>query len=409
MNVLMLSPGYPDEMNWFTEGLARVGARVFGVGEGPLELLNQRCRAALTAYFGSPISLFDETPALAAIIGEVRSKGVSIDRVECLWEPLMILAARLREALAVPGMTVAETLPFRDKELMKQVLDGAGIRTPHHYSCASLEERRNAAERIGFPLIVKPIAGAGSADTYRVGDQQELDDVLARTAHVGQVSVEEFIEGEEYTFDTICSAGEILFHNVSWYRPHPLIGRNVQWISPQTVTLKDPDRADLRPGVEMGREVLKALGHRTGFTHMEWFLTERGEAVFGEIACRPPGARTVDLMNHASDLDLFTGWAEAVCHGRFSQPIERRYNSAIIFKRAHGEGRIACIEGLESFLSRFGSHVSEVALLPVGAMRRNWKATLLSDGHLIVRHPDLPTCMELADRVGTEIQLFAGL
>src|SRR3712207_7260919 len=40
-------------------------------------------------------------------------------QVECLWEPYMVLAARIRETLGVPGMTVEETLPFRDKELMK--------------------------------------------------------------------------------------------------------------------------------------------------------------------------------------------------------------------------------------------------------------------------------------------------
>ena len=65
-------------------------------------------------------------------------------------------------------MTVEQTLPFRDKELMKQVLDAAGIRTPRHASSATVAGIYEAAERIGYPLIIKPIAGAGSADTYRV-------------------------------------------------------------------------------------------------------------------------------------------------------------------------------------------------------------------------------------------------
>ena len=38
----------------------------------------------------------------------------------------MILAARIREAFGLPGMTVEQTVPFRDKERMKQVLDAAG-------------------------------------------------------------------------------------------------------------------------------------------------------------------------------------------------------------------------------------------------------------------------------------------
>ena len=54
MNVLMLSPGFPDEMNSFTEGLAAAGARVYGVGEQPLGTLPARCRTALTAYLQVP-------------------------------------------------------------------------------------------------------------------------------------------------------------------------------------------------------------------------------------------------------------------------------------------------------------------------------------------------------------------
>jgi formate-dependent phosphoribosylglycinamide formyltransferase (GAR transformylase) len=290
---------------------------------------------------------------------------------------------------------------------MKLALDRAGIRTPHHARAASADEVRAAAERIGYPLIIKPIAGAGSADTYRVDDRAELERAIARTQHVPEVSVEEFIEGEEYTFDTICADGQILYFNMAWYRPKPLLARTVQWISPQTVTLRDVGAPELASGREMGVAVLKALGFRTGFTHMEWFRKPNGEAVFGEVAARPPGARSTELMNYGCDLDVFTGWAEAVCHRQLSQPIQRRYNSAVIFKRAQGQGRIQRIEGLERILSRFGEHIVSIDLLPVGAPRRNWVQTLLSDGHLILRHPHLGTCLEMADRVGTDLQLYA--
>jgi hypothetical protein len=108
---------------------------------------------------------------------------------------------------------------------------------------------------------------------------------------------------------------------------------------------------------------------------MEWFMTEAGEAVFSEIAARPPGARTVDLMNLVSDTDLFAGCAEAELKGTFSQPTERLYNSANVFKRAEGSGRITRIEGLDQLLQRYGEHVVGLHLLPVGATRRNWIQT----------------------------------
>jgi biotin carboxylase len=401
----MISPGFPAEMPHFTRGLAEIGTRVIGVGEQPAEQLPQIAREAMQHYV--PVrSLWDEQ----ALIDEARrlQSRFGIDRVECLWEPGIMLAAGLREALGLPGMGVEQAALFRDKEKMKLALDQAGLRTPLHARATRVEECREAAERFGYPLILKPIAGAGSADTYRVDDRSELERRLPQLGHVPEVSVEEFIDGEEFTFDTICAGGEILYHNVAWYRPRPLIGRSVEWISPQTVSLRRPDVAELEGGRELGRRVLEVLGFRDGFTHMEWFRTPKGEAVFGEIAARPPGARSVDLMNYACDFDSYSGWAEAVCHGRLSQPVERRYNSAVIFKRARGQGRIRNIVGLEHLVARYRPHIVCVDLLPIGAPRRDWRQTLISDGYLIVRHPDLQATLEMADRIGTDLQIDAG-
>jgi len=404
MNVLLLSPGYPAEMPEFARGLAEVGASVIGVGDQPAAQLPQRTRGALAAYV-QVHSLFDE----ARCVAELRSalRGRRIDRVESLWEPLMLLAARLREALGVPGLDVAATVPFRDKEAMKRKLDAAGIRTPRHVAAASSAECWDAAAQLGFPLILKPIAGAGSADTWRCDDADELRAVLPRIAHVPVVSVEEFIDGEEYTFDTVTIDGAVQYYNVAWYRPRPLIARSNEWISPQVIALRDPDAAALRDGVAMGHAVIRALGFDSGFTHMEWYRKADGEVVFGEIAARPPGAHQVDQMNYACDIDVFREWARAVTERRFAARVERRYNVATIFKRAHGQGTICAVEGLAEIDRRHGAAIVWNSLLPVGAPRRNWRQTLVSDGFLVIRHPDLPTTLAIADEIGAHVQLHA--
>ena len=405
MYVLMISPGYPQEIPYFTRALAQAGARVLGLSDQSEAALPPEAGRHLTAYLRVE-NLQDED----AVVEAVRrwASPVRVDRVECLWEPGMLLAARIREALGAVGMTVEETLPFRDKDLMKQVLSAAGIRTPRHARANSAEECRDAARRLGFPLILKPIAGAGSADTYRVDDAAQLEATLTKLSHLSEVNVEEFIKGEEFTFDTVCVGGRVAYHSITMYRPHPLIARTNEWVSPQIVMLRDVDAEEFARGREMGRAVLRALSFRTGFTHMEWFRKPDGEVVFGEIACRPPGARSVDVMNYASDADLFAGWAEAVVRGEFTQRIERRYNAAIIYKRAQGQGTIRRIEGLERLLTKYGEHIALIELLPPGSPRRNWRQTLLSDGYLIVRHPDLARTLEIADAVGTDLQLYAG-
>jgi hypothetical protein len=92
LNVLMISPGYPAEMAFFTRGLGQVGVTVIGLGDQSPDALPAEARAALDHYV--------HTGSLAAeehVLGTVRglAKHVHIDRVECLWEPYMVLAARL--------------------------------------------------------------------------------------------------------------------------------------------------------------------------------------------------------------------------------------------------------------------------------------------------------------------------
>lgn len=392
-------------MPQFSRGLAEVGATVLGVGDQAVGSLPDLVRKSLSAYL-QVRSLWAEQQVAQELRGWL--KGRQLDRIECLWEPGMLLAAQLREVLGVPGLSVEQTVPFRDKERMKQVLDAAGIRTPRHFPATSVAQCWEAAERIGFPLILKPIAGAGSADTYRVNESDELRDVLPRLRHVPMVSVEEFVDGEEFTFDTITINGDIVYHNIAWYRPRPLVARSNEWISPQVIALRNVDQADLAGGVRMGHEVIRALGFRTGFTHMEWYRKANGEVVFGEIGARPPGAHQVEQMNYACDFDVCREWANAVTHGRFEARIERRYNVATIYKRAQGVGRIRAIEGFDELQRKHGRHIVWNTLLPVGTPRRNWRQTLVSDGFIMLRHPELSTTIAMADEVGTELKLYAG-
>ena len=404
MNVLIISPGYPADMPEFTRGLAESGARVYGVGDQHTGNLPELVRRSLSEYV-QVSSLWDSAKVIAEL--QQRLKGHTIDRIECLWEPGVMLAAELREHFGVSGMKAEHARQFRDKEAMKIALDQAGIRTPRHVAVDTIAACWEAVEKIGFPVILKPIDGAGSADTYRVESREELRSVLPLLRHVPMISVEEFIDGEEYTFDAITIDGKIVYYNVAWYRPRPLVARSNEWISPQVIALRDVDRNDLREGVALGFAVIKALQFGTGFTHMEWYRKSDGEVVFGEIGARPPGAHQVDQMKYACDFDVFRAWGQALTQGRILEPYERRYNVATIFKRARGMGRISHIDGIDALQARFGEHVVWNTLLPPGTPRRDWRKTLVSDGFVMLRHPDLAETMAMADAVGSELQMYA--
>jgi biotin carboxylase len=404
MRVVFIAPVYPPEMLQYTRGLAEVGAEVYGVGDTPRGALPDLVKPYLHDYLQVP-RILDEEDVIKRVTEWV--KGRSIDRVLSNWEPTVILAAKLREKWGMPGMSVDAVRGFRDKQLMKERVKAAGLRVPRSKRVKTEAETRAAVEEIGYPLVLKPIAGAGSADTYRVGNAKELEAILPRMRGITEASCEEYIEGDEFTFDTVCIDGKPAFENVAHYLPKPLEARSEQWISPVIITVRDLTQKKLQGGLTLGRNVLKALGMGTGFTHMEWFLTPKGEAVFGEIGCRPGGAHLVDQMNYTCDIDLFREWARVAVHGKFEAPTERKYNAGIVFKRALGEGRITRIEGLGDWLRACGPWVVEEKLLRPGTPRRNWRHTLLSDGHVLVRHPDWDEAYRMSFLAATGIRMYA--
>jgi formate-dependent phosphoribosylglycinamide formyltransferase (GAR transformylase) len=392
-------------MQQFTRGLAAVGASVIGVGDTPAAELPRGVRDALDDYLQVPRALDEEDVTLRL---ERWLRGRWIDRVETNWEPLTFLAADLRARWGLPGMRRPVVAGFRDKVTMRERVAAAGIRVPHSRRVATAGEVWAAAEQIGYPLVFKPIAGAGSADTWIASSRAELESVLARTAHVPEASVEEMIEGDEYTYETICANGVPVYEGCTRYYPNVLEARKNEALTPFILTLRDRETPLVARAVEMGRRALAALGMDSGFTHLEWFHSRKtGEPVFGEVACRSPGANMVDLMNYAADVDLYVEWARAVVEGRVAVPPEQKYHAAIVFYRARGQGRITAHEGLDGFLAKHRANVARVDLLPIGAPRRDWRQTFLADGNIVVRHPDHDTALALAREAADTIRVHA--
>jgi hypothetical protein len=405
MKVIFIQPHFPREMAHYTRGLAEAGARVYGVSDVPAETLPPDVRRCLSGYL--QIRGYSNEDDAARQIASW-AVGGQVERVEALWEPVVTLAAKVRALLDVPGMKPEQAHLFRDKASMKTRLAEAGLRVPRNARCRSAQSARLAAEKIGYPLIIKPIAGAGSKDTYRVENAKEFEAVLNRLGHVHETSVEEYITGEEFTYDAVSIDGTPLFDSVMQYHPKPLEARSNEWISPAQLTFANPHKvAKLAQGIDLGKKVLKALGSPTGFTHMEWFLTPKGEVIFGEIAGRVGGGGISDMINWANDFDVFRGWASTVCWGKFEEPIQRLYNVAMVFKRAHGQGRIQRIEGLDRVRRHCGKWFIGEDLLPVGTPRRDWLQTLVSDGWMAVRHPDHAQCKAMMDYIIKEVNLYA--
>ena len=65
------------------------------------------------------------------------------------------------------------------------------------------------------------------------------------------------------------------------------------------------------------------------------------------------------------------------------------------------------VEGVDEIRSRLGDSLVVSDILPIGSPRRDWKQTLVSDGFIMLRHPDWDRARELAFIAATDITMYA--
>ena len=405
MHVLFVEPSFPVNQKKFVHALAEVGARVTGIGERPVEWLDDDIKRRLHAY--EQVGSVVDEGAMFEAVRRCQSREW-VDRLEATVEAHIMPVAKVREACSIPGTTVRTAWLCRDKPAMKEALREAGIPTAQSTGAADLEEAHAFADRVGFPLIVKPRSSAGAAGTSRVDSLAELDEALA-AAGVGRgasVAIEEYIEGHEGFWDTLTVDGEVVHEFISHYYPGVLDAMRHRWISPYVITTNRIDAPAYGEVRAMGRKVLAALGIGTSATHMEWFFGPRG-LKFSEIGCRPPGVSVWDLYSTANDLDLYQEWAATIVHGRPLARPSRRYSAGMIALRPDRDGHITGYEGIEKMQSAYGRWILDAHLPSPGTPTQPIEAGYMANAWVRVRHPDYDELRGILDAIGQTVKVRA--
>lgn len=406
MHVVFIEPSFPADQRNFVRGLRHAGAIVTGVGERPREALDPEVAQALHHY--EQVSTVVDAGRLATGVARAHAR-LPVDRLEATVEAHVLAAAQLREEMGIPGTTVRTAWLCRDKPAMKRVLREGGVATAASLGGGSVDEALAFAERVGYPVIVKPRAGAGASDTERVDSVDELRVALARAGvgAGGDVAIEEFVEGHEGFYDTLSIGGRVIHDFVSHYYPNVLEAMRARWISPQIVTT---NRIDTGAGYgevrALGQRVNELLGIDTSATHMEWFFGPRGLR-FSEVGCRPPGVGAWDLHAIANEIDLHAEWGRAVAHGRVGSRLSRRYAAGLIALRPDRDGEVTHCEGVAEVQRRFGRWVIDAHLPARGTPTAPIERGYMANGWVRMRHPDYDELRTMLSAVGEIMQLRA--
>jgi hypothetical protein len=303
-------------------------------------------------------------------------------------------------------MDAATARNFRDKAQMKSVLRAAGVPCARYRLAESATAAAGFADEAGYPLVVKPPAGAGAKSTFRLDDAGDLKVWLdaAPPTPGSPALLEEFLTGDEGSYDSVMTDGQLVWDSVSCYLPTPLeVLRNpwIQWAVLMPRDIGGPEYDDIRA---IAPTALRALGLRTGLTHMEWFRRPDGTVAVSEVAVRPPGAQISSMLCYAHDFDLYRAWAQLMVYGDFTPP-ERAWSVGTVFLRGQGTGHIRGVHGLGELPPEIRALVVESRLPQAGQLS---SASYEGDGFVIVRHPDTAVVTDALRRLVTTVRVELG-
>ncbi|OBK74564.1 ATP-grasp domain-containing protein [Mycobacterium sp. 1274761.0] len=316
----------------------------------------------------------EEWVALARAAHEVHP----FTRIATFGETDQDRCAVIGEALGIATHSPRTVELVHNKDAMRAVLRETGVDTTASAVVTDLSDLTAFVDEYGFPCVVKPAAGAGSAGVAVVRHSAELTAAFERASTRfdelpdAGVLVEQFHDGPQFSVEAFSELGEHQIVSVTRKFSDPASFVEIGHVASAELSPEQLD--DVRDHVE---RVLTVLGVEFGATHTEIVLTTAGPRVI-ETHVRMGGDEIPALTFDATGVDL----AEFVARQTVGEKVlpdlraalaadRPACASAIWFVAAPASGVLADIRGLDAARSTEG--VTEVEVLvgpgsPVGAL-----------------------------------------
>ena len=274
------------------------------------------------------------------------AKKYSIERVVAFSEFDIEFAGLIRDLLNINGQRFRKSELFRNKFKMKTLVKELGIEVPAFSRVSSTADVSDFAKIEGYPIVVKPIDGAGGVNTVVLNNQTELiqNNAFWDNFNNGVAIVEKYIYGSMYHIDGFILEGKTLFSMCSRYVGTCLDFQKGNGLASHQLTVGSEIDTALKNYTE--RLITQICDRFDNFPfHLEVFQNEENDLIFCEIASRIGGAMVNDTTRLTLGVDLAKVWMRSPTLE--SIHIEKqKYSPVNKITHIHGWGIVPKVKGI---------------------------------------------------------------
>lgn len=324
MNYLLVSPNFPISQEFFAKELKEKGINVLGVGSESYDALSQTLKDNLVEYFR--VNDLEDYEEVFRAVAFLTYKHGKIDRIESNNEYWLELDARLRENFNVYGVKPKQLEFTKYKSKMKTMFKEAGARVAKGYAANNKEELNGILKKLELPLIAKPDNGVGSANTYKLLTQRDVEEFINEWNEKVSYFFEEFVEnGVLCTYDGLINQhGDIVFETSFIYTQPTLdlVNNGLDYAN-----IIEPN---IDPKLkELGQWIVYKFGMRERFFHIEFFRLPDGEYIALEYNNRIAGGTCIDLYNYSYNISLYEIYADVVLDKKIKDIVTNKYTLSL--------------------------------------------------------------------------------
>jgi len=313
-----------------------------------------------------------------------------------------LTVAAVAGALGLVGIHYESAENATHKLKMRNILRQAGVPVPDFQGIWAIDEARDAALKLGFPLVIKPVDNMGARGVIRVDDMSGIENGFRHAKSCstsGEVIVEKFMDGSELSIDALVWDSEI----IAWGIADRIIARPPYFIELGHNLPSNQPEEKIESAKEIMRRAVKALGITFGAAKGDVKLTESGPMI-GECAARLSGGW---MSSHT--FPLSTGYsmicgAIEIAIGK--KPVIPEYQNRVSMERAiiASPGRIIRIDGVNKARRIKGvkeviikAHVGDEVGIPISNMDKQ--------GHVIAVCDSREDCESIVNRALEQIKI----